>query len=332
MKKRRWPWLVGVTAVVAAVVGGFVYSGLNTVTEYETFEVKSTEVIKTVSANGQLAESQLLAYGPSEEPVLISANGSPAIPVQFGLSLEIEEIADAGDCDTDHLAGPLHGLIGRLSRRTTRDGFDCSSRGFGFETTACSTTTAMAIRLDDHMADVTGIAGRTFQQAAIDHDATADPGAHHHAEKVRFTLGRAEPSFGERKCLRIEISEHRHAHHLFDFGSERKVLPCRDVDRRDPFAIRLDRACRADSGHDDMTVVSLGSSSDLPIDEQLQAVEKARRILVRVGSDHVAIEKFTATRHDTDGDLAAADIDCECQLPRIRHQSTTRRASSTRLI
>lgn len=98
MKKRRWPWLVGVTAVVAAVVGGFVYSGLNTVTEYETFDVKSTEVIKTVSANGQLAESQLLAYGPSEEPVLISANGSPAIPVQFGLSLEIEEIeVAAGD-------------------------------------------------------------------------------------------------------------------------------------------------------------------------------------------------------------------------------------------
>ncbi len=98
MKKRRWPWLVGVTAVVAAVVGGFVYSGLNTVTEYETFEVKSTEVIKTVSANGQLAESQLLAYGPSEEPVLISANGSPAIPAQFGLSLEIEEIeVAAGD-------------------------------------------------------------------------------------------------------------------------------------------------------------------------------------------------------------------------------------------
>jgi multidrug efflux pump subunit AcrA (membrane-fusion protein) len=98
MKKRRWPWIIGITAVVAAVVGGFVFSGLNQVTEYETFEVKPTEVIKTVSANGQLAESQLLAYGPSEEPVLVSANGSAALPAQFGLSLEIEEIqVKAGD-------------------------------------------------------------------------------------------------------------------------------------------------------------------------------------------------------------------------------------------
>jgi multidrug efflux pump subunit AcrA (membrane-fusion protein) len=75
-----------------------VLGGLNQVTQYETFEVKPTEVIKTVSANGQLAESQLLAYGPSEEPVLVSANGSAALPAQFGLSLEIEEIqVKAGD-------------------------------------------------------------------------------------------------------------------------------------------------------------------------------------------------------------------------------------------
>jgi multidrug efflux pump subunit AcrA (membrane-fusion protein) len=98
MKKRRWPWIVGITAVVAVLVGPLVVGGLNQVTQYETFEVKPTEVVKTVSANGQLAESQLLAYGPSEEPVLVSANGSSALPAQFGLSLEIEEIqVKAGD-------------------------------------------------------------------------------------------------------------------------------------------------------------------------------------------------------------------------------------------
>lgn len=98
MNKRRWPWVLGTTAVVSAVVGGFVFTSLNQTVEYETFEVTPTEVIKTVSANGQLAETQLLAYGPSEEPVLVSANGSVALPVQFGVSLEIEEIlVAAGD-------------------------------------------------------------------------------------------------------------------------------------------------------------------------------------------------------------------------------------------
>jgi multidrug efflux pump subunit AcrA (membrane-fusion protein) len=48
--------------------------------------------VKTVAANGQLAESQLLAYGPSEQPILVSANGSQAVPAQFGISLEINQI------------------------------------------------------------------------------------------------------------------------------------------------------------------------------------------------------------------------------------------------
>lgn len=98
MKKRRWPWILGSAVAITALLGSFVLSSLNQTIEYETFEVASTDVVKTVSANGQLAETQLLAYGASEEPVLISANGSNALPAQFGLSLEIDEIVvRAGD-------------------------------------------------------------------------------------------------------------------------------------------------------------------------------------------------------------------------------------------
>lgn len=105
MKKRRWPWILALTLVVTVFASGVIVRSLNQTTQYETFEVQATEVFKTVSANGQLAESQLLAYGPSKDPVLISANGSPAGSAQFGLSLKIETIlVKVGD---NVLAGDL---------------------------------------------------------------------------------------------------------------------------------------------------------------------------------------------------------------------------------
>lgn len=105
MKKRRWPWILALTLVVTVFASGVIVRSLNQTTQYETFEVQATEVSKTVSANGQLAESQLLAYGPSKDPVLISANGSPAGSAQFGLSLKIETIlVKVGD---NVLAGDL---------------------------------------------------------------------------------------------------------------------------------------------------------------------------------------------------------------------------------
>ena len=84
MKKKRWPWVVSIFAILAVAAGWLIWPSLNQVPVYETFEVKPTAVTKTVSANGQLAETRLLAYGPSEEPILISKNGSLATPAQFG--------------------------------------------------------------------------------------------------------------------------------------------------------------------------------------------------------------------------------------------------------
>jgi multidrug efflux pump subunit AcrA (membrane-fusion protein) len=92
MKKRRWLWFVGSAVVLIAVIASLAIPALTEQTEYETYEVTPTAVVKTVAANGQLAESQLLAYGPSEQPILVSANGSQAVPAQFGISLEINQI------------------------------------------------------------------------------------------------------------------------------------------------------------------------------------------------------------------------------------------------
>lgn len=92
MKKRRWPWFLVFTAIAGSLVTAFVLPNLNQPLQYETLEIQPVDVVKTVAANGQLAETQLLGYGPSEEPIQVSANGSVATPVQFGASLEIDEI------------------------------------------------------------------------------------------------------------------------------------------------------------------------------------------------------------------------------------------------
>jgi multidrug efflux pump subunit AcrA (membrane-fusion protein) len=92
MKKKRWLWLSGILVVLLVIVGVIANRVLTRETNFESYEVNPTSVVKTVGANGQLAETQLLAYGPSEQPILISANGAIAIPAQFGVSLEINSI------------------------------------------------------------------------------------------------------------------------------------------------------------------------------------------------------------------------------------------------
>lgn len=93
MRKKRWP-LVLAAAVVVSVAGGILAAPLFTPTvQYETYEVAQTEVVKTVSANGQLAETQLLAYGTSEQPILVAANGNTLAIAQFGASLEVDSIS-----------------------------------------------------------------------------------------------------------------------------------------------------------------------------------------------------------------------------------------------
>ena len=92
MLKKRWPLFTAIGLVLLVVAGFVIAPMLAAKPNYETYKVASTSVTKTVSANGQLAETRLLAYGPAEQPTLISVNGSVALPVQFGASLEIKSV------------------------------------------------------------------------------------------------------------------------------------------------------------------------------------------------------------------------------------------------
>ncbi|NBU23638.1 MAG: hypothetical protein EBS38_07020 [Actinobacteria bacterium] len=115
MRKKRWPLITAGVLLVAVGASFAIAPMLTTQPEYETYEVKSTAVTKTVSANGQLAETELLSYGPAEQPSLVSVNGSIEQPVQFGASLEIDSIAvELGD--RVNAEDPLFTYIDQLGR------------------------------------------------------------------------------------------------------------------------------------------------------------------------------------------------------------------------
>lgn len=115
MRKKRWPLITAGVLLVAVGASFAIAPMLTPQPEYETYEVKSTAVTKTVSANGQLAETELLSYGPAEQPSLVSVNGSIEQPVQFGASLEIDSIAvELGD--RVNAEDPLFTYIDQLGR------------------------------------------------------------------------------------------------------------------------------------------------------------------------------------------------------------------------
>lgn len=118
MSKKRWFWLSGVVVVVVVIVGLVTNRVLTRESNFETYEVSQTSVVKTVAANGQLAETQLLAYGPSEQPVLTSANGAIALPAQFGVSLEVNsiEVAVGDKVAKDDLLFTYNNAFGQSTR------------------------------------------------------------------------------------------------------------------------------------------------------------------------------------------------------------------------
>lgn len=82
-KRKKWPWILAAIGVVTIVAAILIAPRLQPRLEYETYKVASTEVVKTVAANGELVDQSLLSYGPSASPVVSSQFGEGIQPVQF---------------------------------------------------------------------------------------------------------------------------------------------------------------------------------------------------------------------------------------------------------
>ena len=108
----------------------------------------------------------------------------------------------------DHPAGAHHDVVARLGRRATGDLGDRRAAGLGLEAAPGATGAAPTVRLDDHVTDVAGVAGRTVEQLAVEHDAAADAGRHDHRQEVGVALRRAEPPLGEGQRLGVEVAVH----------------------------------------------------------------------------------------------------------------------------
>jgi hypothetical protein len=66
----------------------------------------------------------------------------------------------------------------------------------------------VAVGLDDHMADVPGVAAVAAEQAPVAHDSAADACRHDHADVVAHADRGSSPSFPERKRLGVVVDEH----------------------------------------------------------------------------------------------------------------------------
>ena len=66
-----------------------------------------------------------------------------------------------------------------------------------------------AVGLDDHVADVAGVAVGAVEQAAVEHDAAADAGGHDHGDEVALAHRRAPPPLAQGQRLGVVVDVDR---------------------------------------------------------------------------------------------------------------------------
>ena len=85
---------------------------------------------------------------------------------------------------------------------------------------------------DDHVADVARVAEPPLEQPAVEHDAAAHAGRHHHGDVVGAAGGGADPTLTQGERLGVVVDEGRQPGQLGQAGAQGEGPPRGDVQRR----------------------------------------------------------------------------------------------------
>ena len=134
---------------------------------------------------------------------------------------------------------PALGLRPRRQRRTAGDRLQAAP---------AAAHAGRPVGIDDDVADVTGIAGRTLDEPVVQDQAAADPGRDDHAEHVAPAAARAAPVLAGGHADGVVVHPDRQLTAAEPGGQpvlERERAPARDVQRRDQPGRPLHRAAAA---------------------------------------------------------------------------------------
>ena len=122
---------------------------------------------------------------------------------------QIQGITHRRSSHAHEMTRALHDLIGRFGGRASGDRFNGQAGGLGLKAALGTTTAAPTTGFNNHVADVAGVtacAHRATRRLRTTPPPT--PVDTVSAQKVLVPLGGAEPTFGERKRLGVEIAVH----------------------------------------------------------------------------------------------------------------------------
>ncbi len=223
--------------------------------------------------------------------------------------IEVEQVAHRRHGAADQVAGALHDLVGRFGGRATGDRLDGPARRLGLEAPARPAPAPPTVGLDDHMADVPGVARGAVEQLAVQHDAATHPGRHHHRHEVRRALRGAEPALGQCQRLRVEVAEHGQAEAVDEVLTQREAAPRRGVQRRDGVDIAFQRTRRTHADHERPEMMVLGGPLDHVVHDVGERVEQLHVVEGVVDRYLGAIDQLATGCHQPGSHLGAADVD-----------------------